>query len=518
MIKGFMNKKFIIQKSILLIIASLFFVNSLMFPAITSGSDFQKIPKSARAIALGESYTAAIDDIAAIDYNPAALNTMKNIGFSLMYQTWIDNSFGAYGAAGYRLGSFVFGSSFYYLNYGGFKEYDYFGNYVQSYNPCDMNLKLAVSADGGILAEFLKGLSIGMCVSGIYRSLLDDYQLGMTVDAGIHYKTTLSKLLQINDEYFNETVGFMPINAGFSIQNIGFSGEFMAPLRMNAGISIGLFRDFFLSFDISKDYNDTPLMFKCGAEYTLFDILSVRCGFNIGKDSGNFSAGFGIKYPLIFDNLRFDYAFSPLGVMGNNNSFSIYGEFLFGRNYDDYFSKGLYYYNKQDYLKARELWRNALNLSPKSEEVIRKLKKVNEMIDYNLLDPDRLKSTNTLYISQLDSVKSGVSVNNQFAAFLIITKRDNVTNVSLTGDFNNWNINNLQLKADNTTVLSNTIWSITLRLMKGVYMYKFVINGSKFEYDMNNPVFTPDGKGGTNSILLIETSDSNQTKTMETAE
>jgi len=508
-----MNMKLLIKFILLagLIILSV----DMFFPAITTGSDFQKIPKSARATALGESYSAAIDDIAAIDYNPAALNTMKSFGFSAMYHTWIDNSYGIYGAAGYRIGYFVIGGSFYYFNYGGIKEYDYFGNYVASYNPYDMNAKLAISADGGFLFDFLKGFSIGVCSSGIYRTLIDETIWGMTFDLGLHYKTTLAQLLQTKDDYFNETAGLMPVNFGFSIQNMGFAGEFSAPLRANIGISFGLFPDFYLSFDVTKDYVDTPVFYKIGAEYTILEILTLRVGVNIGKEAGTFACGAGIKYPFLFDNLRFDYAFAPLGVMGNNHSFSLYGEFLFGATFDDYYNKGIHYYYKQDYLKARELWRKALKINPKSIMIIRKLKALQETINFYQADKETQALTNYPYVLQLDSVKSGVSIIDNQVTFTFITKGNEVKSVSVAGDFNNWDNYSLSLYEDSESLPPYKIWKITTKMMAGIYQYRFMIDGKIYLHDVNNPVFIDDGKGKTNSILLVDYSGARMTNTFE---
>ncbi len=487
----------------------LFSVKFPLWADITSGSDFQKIPKSARAIALGESYTAAMDDMAAMDYNPAALNTMKKIGFSAMYQSWIDNSYSVYGAAGYRLGYLVLGGSFFYLNYGGIKEYDYFGNFVDSYDPYDMNVKAALSMDGGIITPFLKGFSVGACFSGIYRKLITETLWGFSMDTGLHYKSTLSQLFQIQNENFNETFGVMPINAGFSIQNIGFLGEFLAPLKFNLGICLGLFPDFYFSFDLSKDYNATPLLYKLGLEYIIAEILALRCGFAIGKDNGNFSFGIGLKYPFLLNNLRFDYAYSPLGVMGNNHSFSLYGEFLFEESSDDYYQKGLYYYNKKDYLKAREFWQKALELNPNEEPLIKKLQRVNEVILFYGLEPE-VPTKNRHTITNENSIQSGVFISNQMAHFVFITEGDEVKNVSVTGDFNDWDYLSSPLKAEETNQLPYKIWKLSLKLKAGVYQYKFVLDGTNAVDDSNNPLFTSDGKGGKNSILNVTSFDTNE--------
>ena len=233
-------------------VALVFFCQGTVSALVTSGADFMKIPRSARAIALGDSYTAVIDDPTAIDYNPAALNTIKNIAFPAMYQSWTDNGYGIYGAGALRLSDFVIGANYYYFNYGGLKEYDYYGYKTAEYNPFDMSFKAAMSMDAAVFFDVLRGLSVGASVCYINRTLLDENLSGVSVDAGLNYKTTLGNILPINDEYQRALYSQLPVNFGFAIQNIGYSSGTMTPMRFAAGLSVSPFPDFLVSLDVSK--------------------------------------------------------------------------------------------------------------------------------------------------------------------------------------------------------------------------------------------------------------------------
>lgn len=73
--------------------------------------------------------------------------------------------------------------------------------------------------------------------------------------------------------------------------------------------------------------------------------------------------------------------------------------------------------------------------------------------------------------------------------------------VLLSGTFNGW-----ADKADKADVLtdptSSGTWSVKKQLAAGVYQYKFIVDG-KWMADQNNPNQTPDGMGGSNSVIEV---------------
>ena len=72
--------------------------------------------------------------------------------------------------------------------------------------------------------------------------------------------------------------------------------------------------------------------------------------------------------------------------------------------------------------------------------------------------------------------------------------------VAVTGDFNDWDIHGVPLKAAGKPGL----WEIDLRLPPGAYSYNFIVDGELLLPDPNAPNQMPDGYGGTNSILLVQ--------------
>ncbi|MCD6595497.1 alpha amylase N-terminal ig-like domain-containing protein [bacterium] len=71
--------------------------------------------------------------------------------------------------------------------------------------------------------------------------------------------------------------------------------------------------------------------------------------------------------------------------------------------------------------------------------------------------------------------------------------------VALAGSFNNWSSSAMPMSDDD----NDGIWTITIQLEDGEYLYKFVVNGDKWYQDLNNSLSSPDGYGGRNSIIRV---------------
>lgn len=72
------------------------------------------------------------------------------------------------------------------------------------------------------------------------------------------------------------------------------------------------------------------------------------------------------------------------------------------------------------------------------------------------------------------------------------------SSVHLAGSFNNWSTS-----ADPLTKGTDGIWTLVKRLDPGAHQYKFVVNGSDWKEDPNNPNSADDGYGGKNSMIQV---------------
>lgn len=76
---------------------------------------------------------------------------------------------------------------------------------------------------------------------------------------------------------------------------------------------------------------------------------------------------------------------------------------------------------------------------------------------------------------------------------------DSIRSVSLVGEFNQWNVQSHPMRWNRDSMY----WQISLPLDPGQYEYKFVINGSNWIIDPQNPHKIEDGWQGFNSIKSV---------------
>jgi 1,4-alpha-glucan branching enzyme len=70
-------------------------------------------------------------------------------------------------------------------------------------------------------------------------------------------------------------------------------------------------------------------------------------------------------------------------------------------------------------------------------------------------------------------------------------------NVSLAGDFNDWNVNTHLLQK-----VSNGTWEVNIDLTPGKYEYRFVVDG-EWKNDPDCMSFTPNSFGSENCMLKL---------------
>jgi 1,4-alpha-glucan branching enzyme len=73
------------------------------------------------------------------------------------------------------------------------------------------------------------------------------------------------------------------------------------------------------------------------------------------------------------------------------------------------------------------------------------------------------------------------------------------TNVSVVGDFNDWDTGATPL----ARVDERGIWTVTLPLRPGRYLYMFVVDGTRWAPDPAAPVAPDDGFGVPNSVVTV---------------
>lgn len=292
-------------------ITFIIFFGSLAFSQNTY--DFLRVDMSARAAALGGSFTSNNDDADVIFYNPAGLKSLSAnpISFSFVKHLMdINLASLSYSHEFEDIGRF--GAAIKYINYGSFDEADENGNRIGEFHANELALVI------GYANELDKNFFYGANAKFIYSGIADRSSTAMAVDLGLHY--------YIPGPEWN--FGFSVLNLGAQLSNY-YSTKEDLPLDIAVGVSKRLENlPLRLSLDfhqLNKDRDNFSQRFKAftvGAEFTLSKVMKLRFGydnerrsdFKIGSTAGiaGFNTGLGLKIL----EYQFDYGYSSLGLVG----------------------------------------------------------------------------------------------------------------------------------------------------------------------------------------------------------
>src|SRR5437879_9020359 len=100
----------------------------------TSGAEILSIPVGARAIGMGEAYTAMADDVSSLYWNPAGIAILNQSQASFMYAQWLKDLTYHNASVAVPLENGGLGASLSYLSYGDIQGFDTKGSPTGSIN------------------------------------------------------------------------------------------------------------------------------------------------------------------------------------------------------------------------------------------------------------------------------------------------------------------------------------------------------------------------------------------------
>ncbi|GBR75877.1 hypothetical protein NO2_0508 [Candidatus Termititenax persephonae] len=291
------------------ILASIILVNSLGAAVNgpgTTAANYLKIGLGAKAVALGENFTAGSEDTSSIYWNTAGLSSIKNARVDFMQLNWL---------AGISAKT-IFGAA-------PLTEKDTLGVYLMmldtpqdtvttfapdgsnSYHKTDDKFKSAISVLNLAYSRVIStALNVGLGLKIISEDLAGEQAGGAALDAGIIYKDLLPSL-----------------TLGASLQNLGLKQlrqdeEYPTQLSLGASYALSVFRNRLNLLADVKIPNDNDLRFGVGAEYWLGNFFAGRAGYNTFS---KFSLGLGVA----LSSLAADYAYVPMGDLGVTHRISL---------------------------------------------------------------------------------------------------------------------------------------------------------------------------------------------------
>jgi hypothetical protein len=303
-----------------------------------TGFKFLNVATDPRSVAMGEAVTSVEGTSQSLFFNPAGMARMtQSVQATFGSTRWIADINHIYGSVAINTPNNdygVFGITFQSVDYGELDRTIYTESNADKYLDMGTFSPVAMAIGIGYARTLSDRFSIGGRVSYAMQDLGEGFATTNTSNNPIALKNS-THTTSYDFGMFYKT-GLKSLNFAVSIKN--FSQEikyqregFQLPLMFRIGISANAM-DFvtdskdadqlLLSVDAtnSRDYPET---INIGGEYVFMKLLALRCGYMFGQDEHGFSAGIGIQQSIEGFGLGVDYAYTPFGVFGTINRFSI---------------------------------------------------------------------------------------------------------------------------------------------------------------------------------------------------
>lgn len=284
----------------------------------TAGSEFLTIDVDPRGIAMGSAATAITNDSTSMYWNPAGLSQIPRAAASAMHNEYFAGIRMQYASYAQRLNeTSVLGAAIRHLDFGSIKNTDISGNQIGTFSPRTMALELGWAQNVLDLTDAERDISLGVTVR-YFQSDMIVKASGFAMDIGMqaHY-----------------TDAVIPYDVGAVLQNLGHGQKFdkhrdTLPFRGRISAAIRPRPFLQLALEGVLPVNSHPYA-AVGGEIELDTRAKTRIFLRGGYSMRNqftgldgirgLSAGFGVKAR----DISFDYAFVPVGVLGNSHRFSV---------------------------------------------------------------------------------------------------------------------------------------------------------------------------------------------------
>ncbi len=291
------------------LIAALLIISNIIFAqsAGNTGLSFLKVGSDARNVALSDLGVVGINDITALNYNPAQLTKITSPQLSFAHNKFFEDAASEIFSAGFLAFGFPVVIGINTTSISNIEVREKPGPAVSTFDAHYFMGSLSSAYKIG------KKFSIGFSAKYLYENLFTEDATGFGLDFGA--------------TYFNLIDG---LELGASIKNLGSmnklkneSTKLPQDFRIGAAYSIEAASaktviNFIGGFQKYVDTEDNHL--HIGAEGIYDGFLSVRAGYATGYDSKSFTAGVGVKW----QKFNFDYAYVPfLRGLGDSQIISL---------------------------------------------------------------------------------------------------------------------------------------------------------------------------------------------------
>jgi len=262
-----------------------------------------EVRQSARAMGMGGAFTSVADDVNAVWWNPAGLNNMKGLEATFTYSQWfVDTNFNAGAIAGGH-GPHAFAVNFMSFNVGDIAE----RTILQPQGTGRILDVGAVAVGAAYAYRFTDKMSFGLRVHWARENMdLVDYST-VNVDFGTMFHT-----------------GFQNLRLAMTMRNFGRDTkieveDFEQPLNFNLAAAAEVYgkkKDSFYvtgAFEMSFSINYEE-RYHLGGEAWLGNLLALRAGYMFNYDVFGFTAGGGVRVPVVGRDISVDFAWQESRV------------------------------------------------------------------------------------------------------------------------------------------------------------------------------------------------------------
>jgi len=263
----------------------------------TTGLAFLKLGVGARAIGVGEAYTAVGGDASSIYWNPAGSVGVEGIDVLLMHSEWFEGIRYEYLGAVKSDGRQAFG-----LGVVGLYVNDLERREGPTSEPTGDFGVFDFAMTGTYARRLTDDLDAGASVKYLHSEIDDESARGVAFDAGAQYRVPAVRagVLSLGVSVHNLGAQMKYIDDAFDLPVLGrVGGAYRTDVDALNG-TVLVVADAVIPTD-----GDTKL--HAGIEYEYNDLIALRFGYRNGWDSQNVSAGFGARVR----NFRIDYAYVP---------------------------------------------------------------------------------------------------------------------------------------------------------------------------------------------------------------
>lgn len=300
----------------------------------TVGMQFLKLGVDARAIGMGEAYTAVTDDISSVYWNPAGLAPSFQNQVFFSHTNWPADIMQEFAAATYTTGVStiaVFGTALH-MDDMEVTDEDTFGHTGEYFTNSSIALGLMYaqqftdkfSAGGGVkyLRENLYEYDVNTYafdLGSIYNTGYKNIKIGMALKnfgPDIRYRVDDDGDGLIDEDPFD----LIDNDGDGLIDEDGSELESKIPMHFSLGVSGDLMRGENTHWIASLQLDnviDRLETWNLGTEYKMGNIF-LRTGYQFNYDAAGFSAGAGWQVPTSLGIFNIDYAYTDMGYLAES--------------------------------------------------------------------------------------------------------------------------------------------------------------------------------------------------------